>query len=74
MTYHRFLEMCQRRIAYKHASVRAGQIAFTVLYECNPKLAARLLNLAENVADPYYLDENLPGFFEWVANNWNNNK
>ena len=47
--------------------LRDGQRAFNVLWACRPDLAEQVRGTA---IDPFYRDEMLPSFYEWVGENW----
>jgi hypothetical protein len=42
---------------------RLGQTAFNVLYEVAPDLADEI---RATELDPFYLDDRLPAFYQWV--------
>lgn len=44
---------------------RAGQAAFNALYALRPDLANQIQRDHVNL-DPFYRDENLPAFYEWL--------
>lgn len=47
--------------------LRHGQAAFTVLAEMRPDLAD---GIATTLRDPFYDDNRLGDFYEWVEQNW----
>lgn len=46
---------------------RSGQVYFNVLYQVRPDLSERIRTTD---LDPFYRDQRLPQFLEFVANNW----
>lgn len=51
----------------RHPEWRVGQTAFNVLWKLRPELAEQV-RVTE--ANPYYLDDRLPAFYEWLEQHW----
>lgn len=51
----------------EHPEWRLGQTYFNVLHDCNPKLANRIRGGA---VDPFYKDELVPKFIDFVHERW----
>lgn len=50
----------------RHFMLRAGQAAFNELYRIRPDLANEIRGRFTTL-DPFYRDENLPAFYEWLT-------
>jgi hypothetical protein len=51
----------------RNPSWRAGQTAFNVLWDMRPDLSEQVRSTS---LDPFYVDERLPEFYEFVKENW----
>lgn len=66
MTYDDYLaEVAHQLVA--HPEWRIGQTYFNVLASINPALATEVTG---SLKDPFYQDAKLPGFHEFVSENW----
>jgi hypothetical protein len=68
MTFEEYLDEVERT-AVAYPEWRDGQLAFNVLYMVYPQLAEMVRGRIDDL-DPYYRDENLPRFTDFVKANW----
>ncbi len=66
MSYGKYLSECGR-IYKQQSSWRKGQTYFNVLVQVRPDLSERIRT---SHLDPFYLDERIPEFLEWICTNW----
>lgn len=50
-----------------HPTWRKGQAYFNTLYFVNPQLADKVRG---TLLDPFYKDDNIRAFMDWLINNW----
>lgn len=54
----------------KPDALRKGQFAMNLLSARRPDLYDRLMQ-EDRELDPFYSDDRLPAFFDWLRENWN---
>lgn len=75
MTIHEFIMKVHRKQAEAKrmpGDLRPGQIAYNCLHDERPDLCAKIMESEEskNDYDPFYRDEKLPAFWQFVVDNW----
>lgn len=67
MTFDEFVSEWAMKSA-RQTLQRDGQFAFNLLCDVRPDLSEQIRGGTD--LDPFYRDENLPAFWEWLRNNW----
>ena len=66
MSYETFITTCMR-MRTRNPAWRKGQTYYNVLSQVRPDLCERIRT---SKLDPFYMDERIPAFLEWVKANW----
>jgi hypothetical protein len=67
VSFSEYVAMVADAFQNKANHYRNGQAAFNTLYAVHPQLAEQVHNTD---IDPFYDDDVLPDFYEWVNDHW----